>query len=72
MLFRSPTAEGDERWVVVDLVPFKALPRPVTLAQFKADPILAEAALVKQSCLSVLPMTDAQYRRVLELGGLEG
>lgn len=66
----DPTAEGDPRWVVVDLAPVQALPQPVSLAQFKADEVLRESKLVKQSRLSVVPLSAAQYARVLALGGL--
>lgn len=66
--YPDPTSPEDTRWVVVDLAPVRALTKPVTLSQFKADPLLSQAALVKQSRLSVLPMTDAQYQRVLEIG----
>lgn len=67
--YPDPTAEGDPRWLAVDLAPVKALPRPVTLAQFRADPILAESKLVKQGRVSVIPLTEVQFARVLELGG---
>ena len=59
--------EGD--WSCVDLKPLKALAAPVTLEQIKADAVLNEMALVKQSRLSVMPVTAAQAERVLKLGG---
>ena len=59
--------EGD--WSCVDLVPVKALTQPVTLVQIKADKMLAELPLVKQSRLSVTPLSEAQFKRVLALGG---
>ena len=66
--YPDPTAkEGD--WSAVDLVPDHRLPRPVSLATIKADPVLADLPLVKQSRLSTLPVTNAQFRRVLKLGG---
>lgn len=65
--YPDPTAdEGD--WSAVDLVPLKPLKRPVALAQIKADAELREMTLVRQSRLSVTPVTEAQFRRVLELG----
>lgn len=65
--YPDPTAdEGD--WSAVDLVPLKPLKQPVTLAQIKADAELREMTLVRQSRLSVTPVTEAQFRRVLELG----
>lgn len=65
--YADPTAtEGD--WSCVDLAPVKPLARPVTLAQVKADKILQGMELVRQSRLSVMPVTEAQFARVLELG----
>ncbi len=69
--YPDPTSPDDPRWVVVDLGPVARLARPVTLGQCKDDPILRETALVRQGRLSVMPVTDAQYARVLELGGGE-
>jgi predicted RNA-binding protein with PUA-like domain len=64
--YPDPTAdEGD--WSAVDLVPVKALARSVALAQIKADKILREMKLVKQSRLSVTPVTEAQFKRLLVL-----
>ena len=66
--FPDPTAtEGD--WVCVDLVPVKPLPTPVPLATIKADAVLKEMPLVKQSRLSVTPLTPAQAERLLKLAG---
>jgi predicted RNA-binding protein with PUA-like domain len=58
--------EGD--WSCVDLKPLKVLPVSVTLEQIKSDPVLKEMALVKQSRLSVSPVTVGQAERLLELG----
>lgn len=57
--------EGD--WSCVDLKSVRNLPTPVTLAEIKADPKLAEMALIKQSRLSVMPVTPKEYDRILEL-----
>ncbi len=59
--------EGD--WSCVDLVPAKPLKQPVTLAAIKADKALSEMALLKQSRLSVTPLTATQFERLLELAG---
>ena len=59
--------EGD--WVCVDLAPVQPLSTPVSLAHIKADRALAEMVLVKNSRLSVQPVTVRQFARVLELGG---
>jgi len=60
-------AAGDERLVVVDVKPVRRLVRPVTLAAVKADPFFAGFALVREPRLSVMPVTPAQWRRLLEL-----
>ena len=63
--YPDPTAdEGD--WSAVDLVPVRALARPVTLAAIKADKILRKMELVRQSRLSVMSVAEAQFRRVLQ------
>lgn len=67
--YADPTAtEGD--WSCVDLVPLKPLANAVSLATIKADPILREMTLVRQSRLSVSPVTEAQFDRLRALGGL--
>jgi predicted RNA-binding protein with PUA-like domain len=64
--YPDPTAtEGD--WVCVDLVPQQALPRPVPLQVLKSDPALEALPFVRQSRLSVSPVSETQYRRLLEL-----
>ncbi|MGA3283684.1 MAG: EVE domain-containing protein [Verrucomicrobiota bacterium] len=64
--YPDPTAdEGD--WSAVDLAPVKTLAKPVTRAAIKADKILKEMALVRQSRLSVMPVTRKQFTRLLEL-----
>jgi len=63
-----PDATADEGdWSCVDLKAEKPLTKPVTLAQIKADKILSEMVLVKQSRLSVSPLTKAQFERLLQL-----
>ncbi len=59
--------EGD--WSCVDLEPVKALKKTVSLQAIKKDAVLRELPLVKQSRLSVTPLTAAQAKRMLELGG---
>ena len=64
--YRDETAtEGD--WNCVDLEKVRSLPSPVTLAEIKADPNLSYMALIKQSRLSVMPVTPKEYDRILEL-----
>jgi len=66
--YPDPTAK-DGDWSVVDLKPVKALKTPVTLETIKTDKALEETPLLKQSRLSVMPFTAAQFSRVLKLGG---
>ena len=60
----------DERWECVDVKAVEALPRPVTLDEIKAREDLAEMALVKNSRLSVQPVTEKEWKIVREMGGL--
>ncbi len=60
----------DPRWDCVDIKAVKALNRPVTLEEAKADPRLAEMALVKNTRLSVQPVTEAEWKVICALGGL--
>lgn len=57
----------DPKLVVVDLEPVKKLPRPVTLAEIKADTFFQDWALVRVPRLSVMPVTREQWMRVLEM-----
>lgn len=65
--YPDPTID-DPRWVVVDLAPVEALKKPVTLEQMKADEQLANIGLIRQSRLSVMPLSNAEFDRILALG----
>ncbi len=65
--YPDPTTD-DPAWVVVDLKPVKPMKVPVTLEQIKSHAKLREMALVKQSRLSVMPLTPAEFKIILELG----
>ena len=67
-LYLLATAEEGD-WSCVDLEPVKALKKTVSLQAIKKDAVLRELPLVKQSRLSVTPLTAAQAKRMLELGG---
>jgi predicted RNA-binding protein with PUA-like domain len=63
-------AEADPKapeWVRVRVEPVKALPRPVTLSEIKAEPKLAKMELIRQSRLSVAPVRDDEWKRVIEM-----
>ena len=64
--YPDPTADEDD-WSAVDLSPEKPQAKPVTLATIKSDKILREMALVRQSRLSVMPVTMEQFARLLAL-----
>lgn len=68
-----PDATADEGdWSAVDLAPHKPLKKAVTLEQVKADAMLKDIALVRQSRLSVTPLTEDQFKRLLELADTKG
>ncbi|SPH23504.1 hypothetical protein DEA8626_02568 [Defluviimonas aquaemixtae] len=60
----------DPRWDCVDIRAVKPFPRPVTLDEIKSDPRLTEMVLVKNTRLSVQPVTESEWKIVCELGGL--
>jgi predicted RNA-binding protein with PUA-like domain len=65
--YPDPTAtEGD--WCAVDLAAVKGLKQPVALDPIRNDKVLKSMPLVRQSRLSVMPLTAEQFERVLELG----
>jgi predicted RNA-binding protein with PUA-like domain len=70
--YPDPSAEAGSPWVVVDVKAVMPLKTPVTLAAVKIDAKLKDMALVKQSRLSVQPVTAAEWKRVCELGGVKG
>ncbi len=64
--FKDTTAE-DDRWVAVELTFVKELKHYVTLTTIKADKALAEVPLIRHTRLSVMPLSMAQYERIIEL-----
>ena len=65
--YPDPTAE-DGDWSCVDLAPVEPLRTPVPLDQLKTDSLTKDMALIRQSRLSVTPLTGDQAARILELG----
>lgn len=65
--YPDPTTD-DPAWVVVDLKPVNPMKIPVTLEQIKSHAKLRKMALIKQSRLSVMPLTPAEFKIILELG----
>jgi predicted RNA-binding protein with PUA-like domain len=70
--YPDATVEADEKgeWVCVDLKAGKALPRPVTLEEIKTHSGLKKLPLIRQSRLSVIPLTDGEAVILRRLGGL--
>ena len=65
--YPDPTTD-DDRWVVVDLKPIKPFKVPVSLDKIKTHKELTEIALIKQSRLSVMPVTKKEFQILLKLG----
>jgi predicted RNA-binding protein with PUA-like domain len=57
------------RFVAVELAPVRPLKRPVTLTQMKAEPRLAEMQMIRQSRLSVSPVSAEEWATILEMAG---
>jgi len=66
--YPDPTAESGD-WVSVDMKAVRPFPKPVTLADIKADPELADIPLIRQSRLSVMPVSKAHWDRICRMGG---
>ena len=60
---------ADPKMMVVDLSADRALPKPVTLAQVKADATLKSTELARLPRLSVMPFGEAQFQRLMKLAG---
>ncbi len=69
--YPDPTAESGD-WVCVDMRAVGPMPTPVTLAAMKADPALEGLALIRQSRLSVSPVSAAHWTHICRLGGWRG
>jgi len=69
-LSHPDTTTDDPRWDCVDICAVRAMPKPVTLKDVKANPALGQMALVTSMRLSVQPVTEAEYDEVCQMGGL--
>src|SRR5688572_23560726 len=65
--YPDPTAD-DVQWVAVDLKPIKALKNPVPLASIRYDKRLSELPLIRQSQLSVMPLTKDEFDIIVATG----
>jgi len=68
--YPDPTDESG-KFVVVDVKAVEPVPHPVTLAAIKLEPKLKDMALIKQSRLSVQPVTDAEWKIVARMAGMK-
>jgi predicted RNA-binding protein with PUA-like domain len=66
----DPTDETG-KFGLVDVKAVQDVPKPVTLAQVKADPKLKDMVLVREARLSVQPVTDAEWKYICKLGGVK-
>lgn len=66
--YPDPSAEEGD-WSAVDLAASKPVKKPVTLGQMKTDPLLKKMALVRNSRISVTPVTEAEAKRISQLAG---
>jgi predicted RNA-binding protein with PUA-like domain len=62
--------QNNPRLIVIDVRAGARLPKPVTLAQIKADARFADSPLVRMGRLSVVPLTEEQYAAILEMSGM--
>ena len=65
--FQDPTTQED--WSAVEIVPVKALHLPVSLKTIKSDPQLQQIGLIKQSRLSVMPISEEEFSHLLQISG---
>ena len=71
-LSHPDSTTDDPRWDCVDVAARAPLSRPVTLAEIREVPDLADMALLRQSRLSVQPVTDAEWTIICRMGGIAG
>lgn len=65
------STDGTGQWECVDVAAVRDLARPVTLAAIKAEPSLKSMVLVRNSRLSVQPVTAAEWKRICAMGGVK-
>jgi len=65
--YADPTAD-DSQWVAVDIKPVKALSEPVPLASIRYHPELGNLPLIRQSQLSVMPLTKEEFETIVGMG----
>ena len=63
------STDPTEKWVAVELKPLEKFAKPVSLEEIKQNPLLRNIALLKQSRLSVMRLTEIEYEEILSLAG---
>lgn len=58
---------SDEKWLAVEIKPVEKFEKPVTLQEIKAEKSLENIALIKQSRLSVMPLTKPEFDKIIKL-----
>lgn len=69
--YPDPTAVLDSGWVCVDVETVISIPFPVSLQQIKSNPELQDIALIKQSRLSVMPISPTHWETICQMGKLK-
>jgi predicted RNA-binding protein with PUA-like domain len=70
--FHPDSTDPSGKWHCIDVAAVGPFPRPVTLAQIKAEPELAGMVLVKNSRLSVQPVAPGEWSLICRMGGYRG
>ena len=70
LIHPDSTSDGP-RWECVDIRAVRDMPKPVSLNDIKANPKLKDMVLVNNSRLSVQPVSEAEWREVCRMGGLD-
>ena len=70
--YPDPTADPGSPWVCVDMKAVGPVPKPVRLAEIKAEPKLEGIALVRMSRLSVMPISPEHWKVLAKMGGWKG
>ncbi|HAP00405.1 MAG TPA: EVE domain-containing protein [Bacteroidetes bacterium] len=68
--FQDPTTDEDA-WVAVELSPLKAFKKMVTLNEIKKEKSLSNIGLIKIGRLSVMPVTENEFSKIIEMGGMK-
>jgi len=69
--FDEKSRESDPRWELVDVKHVATFVSPVTRDQIKEDPLLSEMMLFKRNRLSITPVREQEYHKILELAGYQ-